>query len=296
MSTESKSVTVVVEETKAQDKKKNYIKESGKQILAMAEDHGLDAEINSDKTDATALERALIRERKRRELRQINLESIIKAAYASCKNESAGQPDLDWQHRFFDMAQEIHNPMMQKLWAQVLKREVTNPGSTSMKALQTLHDMSPKEAQILQRAASLACSFGTDTSKKLFVGVKSKGSIFKLGKRISTATVSLGAYQLPYSSLLVLIELGLVHSSELESGEIDMTAPLPIQYQGRSMSLQAHQKGASLLYYRFTPTGNELCRLLGNKPNQDYWDQVTALLQQTFAIHSDSKGSVNHSV
>ncbi|MGR5542542.1 TIGR03899 family protein, partial [Vibrio campbellii] len=75
MSTESKSVTVVVEETKAQDKKKNYIKESGKQILAMAEEHGLDVEINSDKTDATALERALIRERKRRELRQINLES-----------------------------------------------------------------------------------------------------------------------------------------------------------------------------------------------------------------------------
>ncbi|WP_394243628.1 TIGR03899 family protein [Vibrio astriarenae] len=296
MSQDSKNITVVVEETKAQDKKKSYIKESGKQILAIAEEHGLDAQLNNEQIDTTALERALQRERKRRELRQKNLESIMKAAYGSCKNESAGQPDPDWLHRFFDMAQEIHSPMMQKLWAQVLKREVTNPGSTSMKALQILHDMSPKEAQILQRAASLACSFGSDSSKKLFIGVKTKGSIFTLGKRISTHTVSLGAHQLPYSSLLVLMELGLVHASELESGEIEMAAPLPILYQGRQMTLQTHQKSTTLLYYRFTPTGNELCRLLGNKPNNDYWEQVTLLLQQTFAIHSDNKGSVNHSV
>ncbi|MDR9826855.1 TIGR03899 family protein [Vibrio sp. FNV 38] len=296
MSIDNKTVTVVNEETKIQDKKKSFIRESGRQIKAIAEQHGLDALLNDEHNEKNELERALIRERKRHELRQRNLESIIKKAHSSCNNESAGQPDLDWQHRFFDMAQEIHNPMMQNLWAQVLKREVTNPGATSLKALKALHDMNSKEAQILQRAASLACSFGGDGSKKLLIGIKSKGSIFKLGKRISTETVSLGAHQLPYSSLLVLIELALVHASELESGEIETDSPLLVNYQDQSMTLRAHSKGSSLLYYRFTPTGNELCRLLGNKTNNAYWEQVVALLNHSFTLHSETKGSVSYNV
>lgn len=107
------------------------------------------------------------------------------------------------------MAQDIHNSSMQRLWAQVLKREVTNPGFTSMKALKVLQDMTPKEAQILQRAAALACSFGSDTSLKLLIGYKAQNSLFSLGKRITTQAINIGNHQLPYSSLLVLIELGL---------------------------------------------------------------------------------------
>ncbi|WP_341663129.1 TIGR03899 family protein [Vibrio sp.] len=278
------------------EKKPNYIKDSASRIMNIAQSHGLDAMLQKETPEKTALERALVRERRQKELQQKNLEQILKLAHLSCKNETAGDPDHDWLQRFFNMAQEVHNPSMQRLWAQVLKREVTNPGSTSMKALKTLKDMSPKEAQVLQRAASLACSFGGDSSRKLLIGFRAQGGIFSFGKRNITGNINVGSFQLPYSSLLVLFELGLMHGTELESGEIELDSPLPLNYQGKQLSLQAHAKGVRLLYYRFSPTGNELCKLLGNKPNMQYYDQLVSLLGQKFTAHTDSQGSIDHTV
>ncbi|WGY47987.1 TIGR03899 family protein [Vibrio sp. ABG19] len=279
-----------------QEKRSHYVKDSANRIIAIAQQHGLDALLSSEPAKKTPFERALKRERDRKEQRQKNLEQIVRLAHVSCRNETAGEPDQDWLYRFFDMAQDIHNSSMQRLWAQVLKREVTNPGFTSMKALQVLQGMTPKEAQILQRAAALACSFGTDSSLKLLFGLKVQHSLFRLGKRESTNTLNIGNHQLPYASLLVLIELGLLHASELESGEIEIDPPLSLSYQGKQLSLNANSRGVRLLYYRFSPTGNELCRLLGNKPNMNYYDQLVALLSQKFTVHSDASSSIHHTV
>ncbi|CAK4069754.1 MULTISPECIES: TIGR03899 family protein [Vibrio] len=298
MSESNQPVVIDHEPTQSnrQEKKSNYIKDSASRIFNIAETYGLDALLQPETPEKNTLERALIRERKRKELRQKNLEQILKLAHVSCKDETAGAPDQDWLYRFFDMAQEVHNSAMQRLWAQVLKREVTNPGSTSMKALKVLQDMTPKEAQILQRAASLACSFGGDNSRKLLVGYRAQGGIFSFGKRNTTNNINVGNYQLPYSSLLVLFELGLMHGTELESGEIELDSPLPLLYQGKQLSLQAHSKGVRLLYYRFSPTGNELCKLLGNKPNMQYYDQMVALLGQKFTASTDAQPSVDTTV
>ena len=212
---EKQKPVVIEHESSAEsrhEKKKTYIKDSASRVMNIAQTHGLDALLQKDSPEKTALERALIRERRYKEQKQKNLEQILKLAHLSCKDETAGDPDQDWLHRFFNMAQEVHNSSMQRLWAQVLKREVTNPGSTSMKALKVLQDMSPKEAQTLQRAASLACSFGGDTSRKLLIGYRAQGGIFSFGKRNITGNINVGNFQLPYSSLLVLFELGLMLS------------------------------------------------------------------------------------
>jgi uncharacterized repeat protein (TIGR03899 family) len=293
MSESSKPVVIEHEKTSKQEKKSSYIKDSASRVMNIAQTYGLDALLQTEKPEKRTVERALVREKKRKELRQKNLEQILKLAHVSCKDETAGDPDQDWLYRFFDMAQEVHNQAMQRLWAQVLKREVTNPGSTSMKALKVLQDMTPKEAQILQRAASLACSFGGDNSRKLLVGYRSQGGIFSFGKRNTTSNINVGNFQLPYSSLLVLFELGLMHGTELESGEIELDSPLPLTYQGKQLSLQAHSKGVRLLYYRFSPTGNELCKLLGNKPNMQYYDQMVALLGQKFTASTETKSTID---
>lgn len=300
MAQENKPVVIehegATQSKKSHEKKSSYIKDSASRVINIAQTYGLDALLQSEAPEKSTLDRALLRERKRREQRQQNLEQILKATHQSCRDETAGEPDKDWLYRFFDMAQEIHNPAMQRLWAQVLKREVTNPGSTSMKALKVLQDMSPKEAQTLQRAAALACSFGGDNSRKLLIGFKARGGIFHFGKRDTTSAINIGNYQLPYSSLLVLIELGLLHGTELESGEIEVEPPLPLTYQGKTLSLQAQTKGVRLLYYRFSPTGNELCKLLGNKPNSQYYDQMIAVLSQKFTVHTEANSSIHHTV
>ncbi|BCL68413.1 TIGR03899 family protein [Vibrio nigripulchritudo] len=290
---------VVIEQTSTKstsNKKSSYIRDSASRVIQIAQVHELDALLQDEKPQKSALERAINRQKKRQEQRQKNLEQILKFAHASCNNETAGEPDADWLHRFFDMAQDIHNSSMQKLWSQVLKREITNPGSTSMKALQVLKDMSPREAQNLQRAASLACSFGSDNSKKLLLGFKSKEGFFGFYKKENTSVVNMGTYQLPYSSLLHLIELGLVLGTELESGEVEFDPALMVSYQGKNIALQPMSKGIRLLYYRFTPTGDELCRLLGNKPNTNYYDQLLALLAQKFTVQTEAGSNVNQSV
>ncbi|MGP8307166.1 TIGR03899 family protein [Vibrio sp. YIC-376] len=284
------------QQSRRHEKTSSYIKDSASRIQSIAHTHGLDALLQKEPPAKSALERAQLREQRRQEQRQKNLEQILKLAHSSCRDETAGEPDQDWLYRFFEMAQDIHSSSMQKLWAQVLKREVTNPGSTSMKALKMLKDMSPKEAQTLQRAASLACSFGGDGSRKLLIGYKAHNGLFSFGKRDTTSNLNMGAFQLPYSSLLVLIELGLLHSTELESGEISVETPLSLTYQGKNLSLHANSKGVRLLYYRFSPTGNELCKLLGNKTNTEYYDQILALLNQKFNVHSETNTSINHTV
>jgi uncharacterized repeat protein (TIGR03899 family) len=290
-----KRTPVTIEQTasgsrSSHSNKKSTIRDSASRVLSIAQTYGLDAQLSSQKPDKPLLERAIDREKQRREQRQRNLEQIVKFSHTFCKDETAGDPDQDWLCRFFDMAQDIHNTSMQKLWAQVLKLEITNPGSTSMKALQVLKDMTPKEAQNLQRAASLACSFGGDQAKKLLLGYRTHAGFFSFNKRDTTSTVNLGNYHLPYSSLLLLIELGLVLGTELESGEIEFEPALVLSYQGKQLSLQPMSKGARLIYYRFSPVGNELCKLLGNKPNTQYYDQLVGLLSQKFTVTSDAKG------
>lgn len=278
------------------NKKSNYIKDSGSRVASIARTYGLDAMLPSGKNSKSLLERSLNRDKQRREQRQKNLESIMKFSHSFCNDETAGDPDQDWLNRFFDMAQDIHNSSMQRLWAQILKLEVTNPGSTSVKALKVLKDMTPKEAQYLQKAASLACSFGGDNAKKLLIGFRTQTGIFGFAKRDVEENINLGNFQLPYSSILLLIELGLVIGTELESGEIEFDPALTLDYQGKSITLKPMSKGSRLLYYRLSPVGNELCKLLGNKPNMKYFDQLVSLLSQKFTVQTDVKGSIDQMV
>ncbi len=144
MAEEKKPVIIEQENSKsASNKKKTFIRDSASRVIQIAQVHELDALLQDEAPEKSAIERAISRQKKRQEQRQRNLEKILKYAHDSCNNETAGEPDTDWLYRFLDMAQDIHNSSMQRLWSQVLKREITNPGSTSMKALQVLKDMSP---------------------------------------------------------------------------------------------------------------------------------------------------------
>jgi uncharacterized repeat protein (TIGR03899 family) len=296
------SVTVSEKPSKGQSstkqgksQSKSAIKDSGANIASIATRYHLAAEITSPSSGLGIDKRIQARSVQIQERRQQNLEKIIAFAHASCRDEAASTPDDDWLYRFFDMAQDIGNSAMQRLWAQVLKREVINPGSTSIKSLKLLKDLSAKEAQIIQRGASLASNFGGDGANKLIIGYKAKSSLFSLGRTNDNTTLNLGSFQLPYSSLLLLIELGVLIGTELESGEIETNPAVVVTYQGKHLALEPHSKGLRLVYYRFSPIGNELCRLLGNKPNMKYHDQLVTLLNQKFTITSEVKSSISTS-
>ncbi|MGR5079262.1 TIGR03899 family protein [Photobacterium swingsii] len=226
------------------------------------------------------------REQKEREAQQANLEKILKIAYDVSNEDSANMPDPDWLAQFMSIAKNIHSANMQALWGRVLKKEVIAPGSFSIKALNTLKNMTKKDAHAFQHACSLSCSFGTDQGRKLLTGaISHKMSLLVIPKR-DQSKLTLGQYQLPYHELLSLIELGIIHASELESGSISQHQALPLNYQNHHFKILANSKISTLTYYRFTPTGNELAHLLPVSLYEGYQTDLINLLNRYFMVES----------
>ena len=60
------------------------------------------------------------------------------------------EPDPDWTARFFDYAQDVSSEDMQKIWAKILAGEVENPGRTSLRTLDTLRNMTKRDAEMFR--------------------------------------------------------------------------------------------------------------------------------------------------
>ncbi|MCG7588801.1 TIGR03899 family protein [Photobacterium sp. OFAV2-7] len=245
---------------------------------------------DSEKDIAERTENRLLKEAQHE---QENLERIFKLSYDSCSDETAGEPDPDWLYHFISIAKHIRGASMQKLWSRVLKQEIITPGSTSLKTLDTLRNMTQKEAQTFHRACMLSCHFGSDESKKLLTSIKVRHSGLFVLRAPSSDKLALGSYQLPYSNLLVLMELGLLLRSELESGEIDVESPLAFGYQGSRYLLRPIKKRVSLTYYRLSPVGQEIASLLGNKKHEPYKESLLELLAKHFVVEKNEGSQIN---
>ena len=58
------------------------------------------------------------------------------------------EPDPDWTARFFDCVQDVSSEDMQKIWAKILAGEVESPGRTSLRTLDTLRNMTKRDAEM----------------------------------------------------------------------------------------------------------------------------------------------------
>jgi len=148
---------------------------------------------------------------------------------------------------------------MQQLWAHILAREQVLAGEFSHKALNTLHNMTAKEAQLLQRACSLSTVLDLDHNRKPLVGLRIAAKSWGWLPRLAVNRLALGTFRLPLSSLMLLGDLGLLHANELDSGILTPEHQLELDYQGHRWLLRP-RKPLALSYYRFTPVGNELAQ------------------------------------
>ncbi|MEI8596717.1 TIGR03899 family protein [Photobacterium sp. Hal280] len=275
----------VVPVTDKKSHSKNAIKSSRFRVQSIARHNDVNAQIDEDH-DKTLQERSESRQQNIQKRQQQNLERIFRLCYDNCSDETAGEPDPDWIHHFMTIAQNIYSPAMQKLWSRILRQEIINPGSVSLKAMITFQQMTQRDAQLFRRACLLACHFGQDNSKKLLTGLKYRSGF--LLKQSSIDRLNLGHYHLPYSHLLELMGMGLILNTELESGKLQNGIPLPFHYQGNDYQIQPAKNGLSLLYYRFSPVGQEIAQLLGNHRNEEYKIHLTELLNKHFIVTSEA--------
>jgi hypothetical protein len=102
--------------------------------------------------------------------RQRNLEAIALGAAESIRDEVSQEPvDEDWVVRFFENAQDVSNPKIQRLWSAILAREVAAPRTTSMRTLEVLRNISSQEADLFQECLRYICQ---NDDELLFIPVR----------------------------------------------------------------------------------------------------------------------------
>ncbi len=140
-----------------------------------------------------ALERALHHEIKN----QQNIELIVDQAALALPAVVSDDPvNADWSRNFFFEAERISDREMQQLWGRVLAGETAKPGSFSLRTLNTLKNLSRREAELFRKACELAMD---------------EGWIAIPGNDLNEVLME---YGLPYGDILDLRDAGLILQSD----------------------------------------------------------------------------------
>ena len=236
----------------------------------------------SNQSNLSLAQRAERRLQMQRERQQHNLERVIAQALEYCpEHVSAQDVDPDWFAQFCELTLDISNGSMQQLWAKILAGEIASPGKFALKTLHTLKRMSYKEALALQQAANLSCRTRQDPTARIYFGYIRRPSLWRLLTGRSRAVLNLNQFGLTYPQILSLVDIGLLHSSEIESGELPFGQSLCWQYQQLTLNGTVISKNVVLQYYKYTASGAELLPLLTTQVNQPYLDALKQLLRDT---------------
>lgn len=87
-----------------------------------------------------------------------NLAKIIEETNRIIKKEKlqiGSYSKLDWIHVYFESAKNSFDQYMQNVWAKVLAKELSAPGSFSYKSLDVLKNMSSEEFKLFEKLCSL---------------------------------------------------------------------------------------------------------------------------------------------
>ena len=184
--------------------------------------------------------------------------------------------------RFLQLAEDISMVPMQQLWGRIFALEVATPGRFSIRALNTLKEMTQREAQLFQRICALSCHYEGSDEQRLLLGMHKGAGLLS---RAKVTRMGLGKYRVPYSALLLLCDLGLMHRGELESGPLPADG-VELAFGNQRWRLRQRQSNLTLLYYRLTPIGNELALLLEEPPLEEYLQDLKTLLSTNLQIET----------
>ncbi|MBQ3409283.1 MAG: DUF2806 domain-containing protein [Clostridia bacterium] len=112
--------------------------------------------MNTEDTEAL-LKRAKSRFIHNEIYKQQNIDSVVTKAYNEIEHESciSDEPvDNDWLYRYFECVGEVSNDEMQNLWSKILVGEIKKPNTYSMRTLDTLKNMTQREAMLFKKVSS----------------------------------------------------------------------------------------------------------------------------------------------
>ncbi|NMM41573.1 TIGR03899 family protein [Pseudoalteromonas arctica] len=239
----------------------------------------------SIKSDTSLLTRAQNRQQLLLINQQQNIEAIMAMALSFCPDvTSNGQPDSDWVERFIALCEGTSNESMQKLWAKILAGETVSPGTFSIKSLQTLKQMTQREADALQKCTAICGYNEKDNSHLILLGFYKKHSLFDLLRKGNKVSFNLGKAGISFPDVLTLMDIGLIYRKEIESAALKANQEISFTFLTQRVVLKPKNNDLVLSYYKFTQTGDELRKLINTPVNKAYKQLLSSALEEEFEV------------
>lgn len=256
-------------------------------LLSLAKRFKLDGELSSEAARQPLFERASKREIYDNSLKQHNIEVIMsKALHYSSTDEITDKVDQDWFSHFITLAENISNKTMQELWAKILVTEISHAGSFSRKSLQAFHLMSVHEAKLLAKACNLAVTDRGKSHYRIISGAYHQPGLFNFFSKNRIQKINLNDFGLSYSELLTLADNHLIFVQETESNILHKKEEVTFSYNGKLITLSPKKNDCILNFYKFTQIGTELARLIADKGNSDYLEEMDNTVGKLFNINT----------
>jgi hypothetical protein len=189
-----------------------------------------------------------------------NIENIIALAAEQIEEDSkvsSEKVDSDWTTRFFNIAEDISNEEMQKLWGKILSGEVKEPGSFSLRTLELLKNLSRHEAEIFTKFAQLNAKH----SRGHFIPYLDQSTFEDY-------------FDIPYTEILLMYEVGLLAGGpniglHFPALEFPAIALYELGETGIHVTTDAHNEPNSIGILTLTQIGLELATLIPFERNEE---------------------------
>jgi len=241
---------------------------------------------NSDSLE----ERAKLRKEFQLKKEQNNIENIISYSAINLDGEekvSEESVDDDWIARFFKYAENVTTEDMQKIWGRVLAGEIKQPNSYSLRTLETLKNLTKKDAETLNEISKLT-------------------TIYNQVALIINKKEILKKFNFQFATQLHLTELGILQTNSTLSITLEKQPQdnfihfTTNKYLIRVKKLKDSPK-CSFPVILFTSIGSEIIKLINPSINEEYFKEFCSELEKmnleveyTFILEKRADGLIRH--
>ena len=201
--------------------------------------------------------------------RLANVRSVVEDAADQLGDDQVAdhEPDDDWTARFFDDVQDVSSEDMRKIWARILAGEVKDPGRTSLRTLETLRNMTKRDAEVFQHFCAYVMN-----SEFVFHQRESYGGGPPLYEALSL------------TNLLQLQEWGLISAERelIRNLSWDSFGRIYLGYVRGMLQItktKDHDRDLAFPVISLTSVGRELCPAVDSTSRMDYLQAFAKYLE-----------------
>lgn len=180
-----------------------------------------------------------------------NIKKIADFAYTELendKNKIKSELDEDWKNTFFDKGKKMFNPDLQFLFGKILAGEIKHPGTYSKRLINTLSNLSQKEAILFNSISN-------------YVFRDSRTSFIIADSEI------LNKYNIKVEDILELEEAGLINSAALVVSDEQA-------YEYKNYVIDFFGQRPIFNVYGLTTVGREIEKIINQDINIEYLKDI----------------------